>query len=34
VYISQLIRYAGACFAYKVNYLQKNWCCRVIMNLV
>jgi hypothetical protein len=24
VYISQLIRYAGACFAYKVNYLQKN----------
>jgi hypothetical protein len=39
VYIYQLIRYARTCFAYedfskRANYLQKSWCCRVIIHLI
>ena len=39
VYISKLIRYAGACFAYedfskRGKLLTKSICCKVIMNLV
>jgi hypothetical protein len=39
VYISQLIQYARACFAYedfskRGRLITKSWCCRVIMNFV